>query len=160
VDRAAESDERAGAWPPAALGDRLAFLFKHAHARMVELAEPALDPLGVDGRDFGVLAFFAGEGSLSQQEAARRLAIDRTTMVSLIDGLEGKGLVERRPHPADRRKNAVALTAAGRDVLAAATSAIHDAEARLLAPLSPADAATLRRALHTLVAATRPATDH
>jgi DNA-binding MarR family transcriptional regulator len=156
----AESDERAGAWPPAALSDRLAFLLKHAQVQVVELGEPALVPFGIDGREFGVLSFFAGEGALSQQEAARRLAIDRTTMVSLIDGLEAKGLVERRPHPEDRRKNAVALTAAGREALPAATAAIEDAEARMLAPLSPADAAALRRALRALVAAARPATDH
>jgi DNA-binding MarR family transcriptional regulator len=36
--------------------------------------------------------------------------VDRATMVVLIDELENKGLVQRRPHPEDRRKNVVALT--------------------------------------------------
>ena len=44
-------------------------------------------------------------------------SLDRTTMVALIDELEQAGLVRRRTHPDDRRKNAVELTPAGRDTL-------------------------------------------
>lgn len=148
-----EIDERQSAWPPRSLAERLAFLLKHAQMRVVALAEPALDPLGLDGREFGLLVFFADEGSLSQQEAAQRLGIDRTTMVALIDGLEGKGLVERRPHREDRRKNTVGLTEAGRDLLTSAKRSIEDAEQRFLAPLSAADAKRFVHLLQVLVSA-------
>lgn len=46
-------------------------------------------------------------------ELAGRLGVDRTTMVALIDGLERKGLVERRRSARDRRRNVVLLTAEG-----------------------------------------------
>ena len=40
-------------------------------------------------------------------------------MVALVDELEQRGLVERRPHPSDRRVRALYLTAEGREMLAA-----------------------------------------
>ena len=87
----------------------------------------------------------------SQQEVARRLDLDRTTMVALIDELESKALVSRSPAPDDRRKNAVALTAHGRETLTAAVTATMEAENNFLAPLSPAEAETFRRLLATVV---------
>jgi DNA-binding MarR family transcriptional regulator len=138
-------------WPPAALADRLAFLLKHAQLRMTELAEPGLTALGIDGREFGVLALFSADGPLSQQQAAQRLVIDRTTMVALVDGLERKGLVERRPHPSDRRKNTVALTAQGTTTFERGARAVADAEDRFLDLLTPVAARDLRAALQTLI---------
>jgi DNA-binding MarR family transcriptional regulator len=138
-------------WPPAALADRLVFLLKHAQLRVAELASPGLANLGVDGREFAVLALFSADGPLSQQQAAERLAIDRTTMVALVDSLERAGLVERQRHPADRRKNTVALTERGAATLQAGERVVEDAERRFLAPL-PADASrALRAALRELI---------
>lgn len=154
------TDDGAGDWPPPALADRFAFLLKHAQTQVVDLAEPALAPVGVDGREFGAMAVFADEDQLSQQQAAQRLAIDRTTMVMLIDGLEAKGLVARRPHPDDRRKNVVALTDAGRQALRRATRAVEAAEQQFLAPLTDDEAAALKRALNALVARSAPQSAH
>lgn len=133
--------------------DRLYPLLKHAQLRLADLIGPALAPHGIDGRELAVLNALEDRNPLSQQEAARRLRIDRTTMVTLVDGLEAKGLVERHPHPADRRKNMVELTAAGRDTRRLATKASEDAERQFLAPLDESDARRLKEALHALVAA-------
>jgi DNA-binding MarR family transcriptional regulator len=133
--------------------DRLYPLLKHAQLRLADLIGPALAPHGIDGRELAVLNALEDRDPLSQQEAARRLGIDRTTMVALVDGLEAKGLVERHPHPADRRKNMVELTAAGRDTRRLATKASEDAERQFLAPLDEGDARRLKETLHALVAA-------
>jgi DNA-binding MarR family transcriptional regulator len=93
----------------------------------------------------------AGCEPASQQQAARRLGIDRTTMVALLDALEDKGLVTRHPHAEDRRKNVVELTAPGRDTLRDATWAGDDAERRFLAPLTEPAARQLKDALRTLL---------
>jgi DNA-binding MarR family transcriptional regulator len=151
------ADDRAGepVWPPAQLSGRLGFLLKHAQLRLAELSGAALAPYGINGRHLGVLTVLASGELLSQQEAARRLAIDRTTMVALIDELERKRLVTRHPHPDDRRKNVVDLTAAGREVFDRATRASDDAERRFLAPLDDVTARRLKEALRLLVAGER-----
>jgi len=133
--------------------DRLYFLLKHAQLQLAELTGPALAPYGIDGRELAVLNALVDQDPLSQQEVARRLGIDRTTMVALIDGLEDKGLVERHPHPDDRRKNVVELTAGGRDTRSRATQASEDAERRFLAPLGEGDVKRLKETLHLLISA-------
>jgi DNA-binding MarR family transcriptional regulator len=133
--------------PLPALASRLGYLLKHAQLRLAGLTASAMAPFGVTGRQCAVLIAIDSKAPLSQQEVARRLGVDRTTMVVLIDELETKGLVQRRPHPGDRRKNVVALTEAGRITLEKATRAGDEAERRFLATLSGDEAALLRKAL-------------
>jgi DNA-binding MarR family transcriptional regulator len=133
------------------LNDRLGYLLKHAQQRFSQLSAEALRPYGVTGRQCAILATIDGEGLLSQQDVAQLLEVDRTTMVALIDELETAGLVLRRTHPDDRRKNVVELTSAGRDTLRSAEVARHSAETRFLASLSDAQAAAFRNALRALV---------
>ncbi|MGI5288668.1 MarR family winged helix-turn-helix transcriptional regulator [Nonomuraea polychroma] len=130
---------------------RLGYLLKHANLRLAELTGPALEPYGLDGREFGVLAVLGTPEPLSQLEAAQRLGIDRTTMVSLVDALERKKLVGRRPDPGDRRRNIVELTEHGRETLDAATRAVDGAEEAFLAELPDDDARLLRDLLERLV---------
>ncbi len=137
-----------GEFPP--VRDRFGYLLKHARERLAAISGAALAPLGINGRELAVLSVLAQGEPPSQLEAAQRLAIDRSTMVTLIDALEANGLVERRPHGADRRKNVVALTKTGRKTLAAASRLVDAAESEFLAPLSTKDAARLREMLQAL----------
>lgn len=130
---------------------RLGYLLKHARLRMGELTAEALTPYGIDGRELGVLLVLAGYEPTSQQQAAQRLGIDRTTMVAMLDTLEDKALVSRHPDANDRRRNVVELTEAGQDVLQRATKASDEAERTFLAPLGPQRAQQLRDALWTIV---------
>jgi len=137
--------------PGQEVGNRLGYLLKHAQLRMFELNAAALAPYGISGRELAVLLLFAGREPTSQQEAARRLGIDRTTMVAMLDALEGKGLVSRHPDSGDRRRNLVELTEAGHDTVGRAAKASDDAERALLTPLTPQAAAELRNSLRTIV---------
>ena len=132
----------------------MAWLLKHAREALAARTGPALAPFDIDGRSLAVLIVLdagTASGPLSQQEAAARLGVDRTTMVALIDALEDKALVVRAPHPSDRRKNVVALTPAGRNTLDHASVAAEEAERQFLAPLTSAEAAALRRVLQKLI---------
>jgi DNA-binding MarR family transcriptional regulator len=140
---------------PGALANRLGYLLKHVQQSLLLAAAPALAPYGIDGRELAVLAVLGGDVPLSQQEAAEQLGVDRTTMVALVDVLEGKGLAERHRSQDDRRKNIVELTAAGRRCLTGAGQARDAAERQFLAPLGDAEAARFVRALQTLAAAGR-----
>jgi DNA-binding MarR family transcriptional regulator len=138
--------------PGPVVSRRLGYLFKHAQMRMEELTTEALAPFGIDGRELGILLVIASHEPGSQQQAAQRLGIDRTSMVARIDALEDKGLVSRHPQPGDRRRNVVELTDAGRDTVERATEASERAEAALLASLTPEEGNHLREALQALVA--------
>jgi len=133
--------------PPPRPGPSLYHLLKHAQMRLSELTAPALEPFGINGRQCAVLAAIDQQTPSSQHEISERMRVDRTTMVTLVDELEAKGLAERRPDPRDRRKNVVALTEAGRRTLRDALEAAAEAERRFLGPLTGEEAARFREAL-------------
>lgn len=137
--------------PP--VSDRLAYLLKRAQLELAGLHEELLEPFGISAGELAILLLIDAREPESQQQAARRLSVDRTTMVALIDALESKDLVARRPDAADRRRNVVELTAAGRNTLRRATRASDQAEQRLLADLDEAEAAQLRSLLRRVAAA-------
>ncbi len=56
------------------------------------------------------------DAPLSQRKLARRLHYDPSNITALADALEKRGLVERRPDPADRRIRTLALTEQGRQL--------------------------------------------
>jgi DNA-binding MarR family transcriptional regulator len=134
--------------PGPELSRRLGYLLKHAQQELTELTTKALAPFGIDGRDLGVLLVLGGREPASQLQVAQLLGVDRTTMVTLLDTLEDKGLVSRHPDAEDRRRNVVELTGTGRDALRRATRASDEAERAFLAPLSSQDGEHLRNSLH------------
>lgn len=136
------------------VGTRLGYLLKHAGLLLEEQHAKTLAPFGIDGRELGILLVIAGREPSSQQEVARRLGVDRSTMVALLDALEARHLVTRQPDPADRRRNVVALTKKGDAVVRRATAASDEAEAAVLSALKPQDAERLRALLATIVTAT------
>ena len=132
--------------PPAALARNTGFLMSKVSQLAREGFERALEPMGLKARHYGVMSALAGEGSLAQKDLGERLAIDRTTMVGLVDELEGLGLVERRRDSEDRRRYDLALTDAGKRTISEAVAArVQDA---VLAPLDEAE----RRGLHEMLA--------
>lgn len=141
--------------PGPQLRARLGYLLKHAFLELEDLHTELMAACAVNVRELTVLLLLDGREPESQQEAAARLGVDRTTMVGLLDGLEGKGLLARQPDPADRRRNVVLLTDAGRRELRAAKAASDKAERRLLANLSPAEADQFRALLARIVAHSR-----
>ncbi|WP_353946010.1 MarR family winged helix-turn-helix transcriptional regulator [Streptomyces sp. HUAS MG91] len=86
-----------------------------------------------------VLAAVADLGPVAQAELGRAVSLDPKDMVGVLNDLQAEGLVVRAPDPADRRKNAVSLTAAGERRLEECTDAGERANEELLAPLSPAE---------------------
>jgi DNA-binding MarR family transcriptional regulator len=106
-------------WP----GYLLTFIAEHATERF----EAAVAEHGIRSKHASVLVVVDAEGPMSQRALGRRLRIDKSPMVGLLDDLERLGLAERRRSDADRRVQAIHLTAKGRKVLARVTE-IADAE--------------------------------
>lgn len=137
------------------LGQRLTYLLKRALVDLEEMHREELAPIGINARELAVLLLLQAREPESQQQAAARLKVDRTTMVDLLDGLEAKGLVARHADGQDRRRNVVVLSDAGLRTLGKAVRASDRAERRLLGELAEAEQTQLR-ALLARVAAGQP----
>src|SRR5438270_7548311 len=74
--------------------------------------------LGLHPREWGALNVLDAEGPITQHALCTCIGMDPSSMVSTIDDLEAKGLVERRRHPSDRRAHALHLTPGGKQTLA------------------------------------------
>jgi MarR family transcriptional regulator, lower aerobic nicotinate degradation pathway regulator len=92
---------------------------------------------------YAVLTALAEVGPASQAELGRRTTIDRSDMVAAVNDLAGRGWVARSADPADRRRNVVSLTPAGRHGLATLDRLVASAQDELLAGLSPDERARL-----------------
>jgi DNA-binding MarR family transcriptional regulator len=143
---------------PASLHRRLGAVLYWAAENAQEVADRALEPLGLTVRHFGVMTFVRDEteregerDSLSQQAIGERLRIDRTTMVSLIDDLERAGYVKRDRNPGDRRAYVITLTPAGKRAQARAEKAVDAHAHEFFGRLSESEREQLHRLLETLI---------
>ncbi len=84
-------------------------------------------------------------------ELAGRLRSDPSNITGLIDRLEARGLVERRPDPQDRRIKGLALTSAGARLRERLFARLHSAP-RSVAELSERDQRTLGDVLQRVLA--------
>ena len=91
--------------------------FVEAHNRRGELAEALGFRLG-GGR--GKILFQLRDGPVTLSQLAEVNGVDAPYATLIVDKLEAHGLVERRPHPDDRRRKLVTLTAAGHNAIATA----------------------------------------
>lgn len=80
----------------------------------------------------------------AQLELAGQVGLDRTVMTYLLDDLEGRGLLLRRPNPKDRRARHVILTDEGRSQLLRIRTELAAAESQLLVELSEQQRAQFR----------------
>jgi len=95
------------------------------------------------------------EAPQSMSALAGGWGCDASNVTWLVDRLEENGLVERRPHPSDRRVRTVALTPKGVEVRAQVETMIYEAPAAIAA-LSPTDLETLCRVLRKAAPADTP----
>jgi DNA-binding MarR family transcriptional regulator len=126
------------------------FLLAKAYQRGCAIFKEEFDNYDLTPQQFGLLAFLWIEDGLSQTELSVRSQIDRTTMGGIVDRLEKEGLVERCHHPEDRRAYQVFLTDRGRAMEDELCPLAVRAQARVNAPLTPEEQATLVRLLEKI----------
>lgn len=99
---------------------------------------------------FGVLTLIGANPGLTQSALARAVGIERSTMVAVIDGLEDRGLVERRPSPVDRRSYALVLSGDGEALLADLKVRVRAHDDKATNSLNAEEKATLMALLRRL----------
>jgi DNA-binding MarR family transcriptional regulator len=119
--------------------------------RLRARANAELGPLGLTPAQARALRTMGRSGApLRMSELADRLRIARRSATDVVEGLVGRGYVERAADPTDGRAIAVTVSAEGRAVLAALVAMRHRALADLASDLDAADLEALRRLLARL----------
>lgn len=126
------------------------WLISQGAATAGSLITARLATLGAHRYQFSLLAALDEFGPLSQAELGRRCGLDRSDVAGAVAELDGRGLLDRAPDPADRRRNVVRITTAGREHLATLDALVTSAQEEFLAPLSPDERALLLRLLTRL----------
>ncbi len=98
-----------------------------AHQIVLGRINQALTPLSLTFSRYEALALlsFTRNGSMAMARMGERLQVHPTSVTSTIDRLERDELVERTPHPDDRRATLATLTKAGRAKHVEATKALE-----------------------------------
>jgi DNA-binding MarR family transcriptional regulator len=126
-------------WP----GYLLDFIAEHETERV----ERDLAKHRIRTKHASVLVVIDAEGPMSQRALGRRLRIDKSPMVGLLDDLERLGLAERRRSDSDRRVQAIHLTDKGRAVLERVLEIADEENDRMFGMLDEAE----REQLHDLL---------
>jgi DNA-binding MarR family transcriptional regulator len=103
------------------------------------------------GYHYRLLATLEEFGPASQAALGRRSGIHLSDMVAAINELVDHKLVERVPDPADRRRNIISLTAAGKRQRRRLEKRLAETQDELLAPLSPEERQRLTEMLSRLL---------
>lgn len=121
-----------------------------AHAARLVTEEPS----GADAHKWHYAALVALDesGPASQATLSGRTGIHRSDPVAVINALTARELAERTPDPADRRRNVITLTSAGRRRPRKLEQLLDSAQEELLSPLSSQEREQLTRLLGRLVA--------
>ena len=119
------------------------FLLAKAYQRACALFKEEFEGYDLTPQQFGLLTFLWQADGLSQAELSARSQIDRTTMGGIVDRLEKEGLVERRPHPDDRRAYQVFLTAKGKSLEDELTGVAGRVLRKVTSPLTEQEHETL-----------------
>lgn len=131
-------------------GIRLWLILWKAHDTLRQHAVRHIHSLGLGLSDFGVLEIVLHKGPRPVNTLGTLMRLTSGSITAAIDRLEGKGLVERRNDPDDRRTRMVHLTAAGRDLISCAFADHETAMERAVSGLTGAErteAATLLKKL-------------
>jgi DNA-binding MarR family transcriptional regulator len=139
------------AFVPDPLADRTGFLLSRAHFSSRDRADELLRPYGIVVRHFGLMMLLAEHGPSSQQALARRLSVSPAMITQIVDDVEARGLVERRPNPGDRRSYLVTLTPAGKRTLTAGRRVARTVADEFVAKLGEDGDRELRALLRKLV---------
>lgn len=111
-------------------------------------------PFGLRPVEFTVLTLIAENPGGSLVRLARALSVTPPNITTIVDRLEGKGLIAREASEQDRRAHMLRVSAKGAELVRKATQRIVAAESEAL-PLTPGEQAILAELLHKVALARR-----
>jgi DNA-binding MarR family transcriptional regulator len=100
--------------------------------------------------DFSVLSLITHNPGITSRQLCSALNILPPNLVGMINGLQKRSLIERRPHPHDGRAMGLHLTATGHDVMQAAEQTASELELAATPRLTASERRTLIRLLQKI----------
>jgi DNA-binding MarR family transcriptional regulator len=128
---------------PRGVGFLLAQIGAHAASKFGQ----RLEALNLTPPQAGILGILGKESGLSQQALADLLGMFPSRLVAVLDDMQRAGLVERRPHPGDRRVSALHLTVAGKKASQGVARVARQHGDELCAALTPREREVLEKFL-------------
>ena len=132
------------------LGVRTWLHLNHIRHTVTRRLAAHLEHYDLTPAQFGVLAQLQAQPDLSQQVLADWLSVSKGNVVGLLNRLEDRGLVRRRPDPQDGRTHVVCLTEAGAALAARVVPEHEELVAEYMGVIAPEEQRTLHQLLHTL----------
>jgi len=129
------------------LDEFVGFHLRVAQIKVFRDFERELADLGVTPASFSVLEVLRSNPGATQSKLAHAVHLDRSSIVPMLDKLEGRGLLSRRTSTTDRRNNHIFLSREGETLLGAAMRRVREHERRVTAKLTAAE----KKALLTLL---------
>ena len=130
--------------------DQPAFLLAQVGAYAATQFAERLAALQLAPPDAGILRLLRMAAGISQQELSARLGIHPSRLVAMLDNLEKRKLVERRPNPEDRRLYSLHLTKDGSEILERIGKLAREHQDSLLSILSGDERGRLTELLHRI----------
>jgi DNA-binding MarR family transcriptional regulator len=130
----------------------VAFLLSQLGAYASALFAERVAPLDLTPPQVGFLRLVGSEPGSSQQAIAGRLGMAPNRLVHLVDEMQGRGLIERRRHPQDRRNHALHLTAEGTRLMGQLSGVAAAHEEAICAGLAPQERQQLGALLERVAA--------
>ena len=124
--------------PPAELEHYPGHYIRRLQQIAVAVFMEEVKDFGVTPVQYAALSAVLRQPGVDQRTLARAIGLDTSTLGSVIDRLEARGLMARSNSPQDRRVRLLHVTPEGRDLLLAAEPSVLAAQQRMLDPL-PAD---------------------
>ena len=133
------------------LEEQVGHLLRRANQRHTALFAERFGDSGLTPLQFAALMKLAEVSAVSQNELGRLTAMDPNTVQGVVQRLERRGLIERRPHPEDRRRVNLALNASGQSLAMSLVSDGLGISAQTLEPLSTEERTVFVRLLRKLI---------
>jgi len=125
----------------------LGYNARRAALAVISVFLQRMAPFGLRPVDFSVVSVIAHNPGITSRQICATLDILPPNLVGMIKSLEKRGLIERHPHPTDRRAQGLHLTTVGQRLHAQAETTASELESDVARRLSPAELQTLIRLL-------------
>jgi len=125
------------------LYNRPGFLLRRAHQISISIFEKECQKINLTPAQYGILTVLHTLPGIDQAGLARKLGLDKVTILRLLRDMEGRNLITRSTHPIDKRSHSLTLSRDGQILLKDSHKHVNAAYKKLTSPLSSVEFKTL-----------------